>query len=80
MPLATSPTALPAARATSVFISPMTAEVAETRFPALRGLPARSRVFVVISEIGRPLLVTDTHAEAARQIARQAHYVLHSRH
>ena len=64
----------------SVYISAMTAESAEQRFPAIRGLPARSQVFVVISEAGQPLLVADTHAEAAIQIARQPAYVLRSRH
>ena len=80
MPLATSPTSFRTPRATSVFISPMSAETAGVRFPALRGLPLLARVFIVVSETGQPLLVTDTRAEAVRQIASQTHYVLRTRH
>ena len=80
MPLVTSPARRSNISATAVFISPMSAELAGMRFPVLRGLPPLSRVFIVVSETGHPLLVTDTHAEAARQIAGHQRYVLRARH
>lgn len=64
----------------AVYIAAMTGESAEKRFPAIRGLPKDIPVFVVVSEHGEPLLVTDTHAEAVRQVRRQKRYVLRSCH
>lgn len=64
----------------SVYIATMTGETAQERFPAIRGLPAGVRVFVVVSDQGEPLLVTDSHAEAVRQVRRHKRYVLRSCH
>lgn len=61
---------------TSVFINPMTAEQAQARFPVISGLPARAKVFVVVSETGQALLVANTRAEASRQVARSGCYEL----
>ena len=82
MPTATTNTDFTpmAAAAIGVFISPMTAEKAQSCFPAISGLPPRSRVFVVVSEIGQPLLVANTHAEARSQVAAQRRYVLRTCH
>lgn len=65
---------------TGVFISAMTGEQAHARFPVITGLPARSQVFVVVSETGQALLVADTRAEATRQVARSSRYVLWTCH
>ena len=80
MPLVTSPARRSNVTATAVFISPMSAEIAGMRFPVLRGLPPLAQVFIVVSETGQPLLVTDTHAEATRQIAVHQRFVLRTRH
>lgn len=64
------PTAKSFADATRVFIVPMQSEEAEAMFPAVSGLPQGQQVFVVLSEAGWPLLITDTRAEAIRQIGR----------
>ena len=79
MPLVTSPARRSNVTATAVFISPMSAE-SGMRFPVLRGLPPLAQVFIVVSETGQPLLVTDTHAEATRQIAVHQRFVLRTRH
>ena len=82
MPTATTNTVSTsmAAAAIGVFIRPMTTEKAQSCFPAISGLPPRCRVFVVVSEIGQPLLVAKTHAEARSQVAAQHGYVLRSLH
>ncbi len=66
--------------AAAVYIAAMSGEDAEAKFPAIRGLPKDISVFVVVSEHGEPLLVTDTHAEAVRQVRKQKRYVLSSCH
>jgi hypothetical protein len=66
--------------AADVYIAAMTGEDAESKFPAIKGLPKGMPVFVVVSEHGDPLLVTDTHAEAVRQVGRHKSYVLRSCH
>ena len=80
MQLSMSPRSVTVPRTTNVFISPMSSELAQKRFPCLSGLPSLARVFVVVSETGKPMLVTNTHAEAARQIAGNVQFVLRTRH
>lgn len=71
MPLATD-----AHRSAHVFITAMMSEVAERRFPAIRGLPPQTKVYIVVSDAGMPLLVADTHAEAKRQVQNRPGCVL----
>lgn len=75
MPLAihTAPTA-------NVFIKAMMSDVAERRFPVIRGLPPGTKVYVVMSDVGQPLLVADTHAEATRQVKIRPDCVLNTVH
>jgi hypothetical protein len=67
------------AHATRVVIVPMTAARAQATFPVIRGLAGDGEVFVVVSEGGRPLLVTDTYAEALRQVRANARVTLAAR-
>ncbi len=74
MPLATH------SKTANVFITSMMSEMAERRFPVIRGLPPRTRVFIVCSDAGQPLLVADTHAEAAWQVKNRPGCVLRAVH
>jgi hypothetical protein len=49
-------------------------------FPAVHGLGTAGEVFVVLSEGGAPLLITDTRAEALRQIRANDRVILASLH
>ena len=80
MQLSMSPRSVTIPRTTNVFISPMSSALAMRRFPCLSGLPSLDRVYVVVTETGQPMLVTNTHAEAARQVAGKVHFVLRTRH
>lgn len=75
MTLATNATS-----AANVFITAMMSEVAERRFPFIRGLPPHTKVFIVVSDAGMPLLVADTHAEATRQVKNRPGCVLNTLH
>ena len=66
------------ATATRVVIVPMTAAHAMAAFPAVQGLAAHDEIYVVVSEMGAPLLITDTRAEALRQIQANDRVVLAS--
>lgn len=66
--------------AARLFILPMTAERALELYPVIGHLCEACDVFVVVTETGRPVLVTDTHAEAVRQVRGRQHGVLDVRH
>lgn len=66
-------------RPSKVFILPMRADQAMQMFPGVSGLP-ESDVYVVVTEAGQPVLITDTRAEALRQLRRQARFVLGKLH
>ena len=74
------PRATPTTTTANVFISAMMSEVAERRFPVIRGLPPQTRVYIVLSDVGQPLLVADTHAEATRQVKNRPDCVLNTVH
>lgn len=59
---------------------PMRGERALEAYPAILGLPADIDVFVVVTASGLPVLVTDTHAEAMRQVAASRKFILAARH
>lgn len=65
---------------TPVIIMPMRGERAQEAYPAIRGLPTDIDVFVVVAASGMPVLVTDTHAEAMRQVAASHNFFLAARH
>ena len=71
--------ATPAGKA-KVFIVAMRSERVGEVFPVVRGLPPKLDVFVVVTESGEPVLITDTRAEAMRQVSANRRYTLTQRH
>ena len=69
------PTAATRKPTSKVFILPMHADQAMELFPGISGLPP-VEVFVVVTEAGDPVLITDTRAEAMRQLRNQPRFVL----
>lgn len=64
----------------NVYIAAMSGAAAQERFPAIRGLPADREVFLVVSELGDPLLVMATRAEALRQVGQRPRFMLRTCH